>query len=78
MLPKSHHERKEEDEVTGLSRRVVSEQAGTNLRPRLSVKDESGKTAAFLWISRNLLPVGAHILWKRIDCISWNVLAKNT
>ena len=26
---------------------VVIEQAGTNLRPRLSVKDDSGKTAKF-------------------------------
>ena len=33
----------EVDEVTGLSRRVVIEQAGTNLRPRLSVKDVSVK-----------------------------------
>jgi len=53
----------EVDEVTGLSRRVVIEQAGTNLRPRLSVKDESGKTAKLSSGSpaRYLLPVGAHI-----------------
>ncbi|MDX1412116.1 MAG: DNA-directed RNA polymerase subunit beta', partial [Nitrospirales bacterium] len=36
--------KEEVDEVTGLSRKVVIEQAGTNLRPRLSIKDDSGKT----------------------------------
>jgi len=46
------------DEVTGLSRKVVIEHAGAALRPRVSIKDESGKTTK----ARYLLPVGAHIL----------------
>jgi DNA-directed RNA polymerase subunit beta' len=55
--------KEEVDEVTGLSRKVVIEQAGTNLRPRLSLKDDSGKTAKLTSgaPARYLLPVGAHI-----------------
>jgi DNA-directed RNA polymerase subunit beta' len=69
----------EVDEVTGLSRRVVIEQAGTNLRPRLSVKDESGKTAKLSSGSpaRYLLPVGAHIfVEKGATVYPGDVLAK--
>ena len=57
--------KEEVDEITGLSRKVVIEQAGTNLRPRLSIKDDSGKTAKMpssASSARYLLPVGAHIL----------------
>jgi DNA-directed RNA polymerase subunit beta' len=50
--------KEEFDEVTGLSRKVVIEHAGAALRPRVSIKDESGKTTK----ARYLLPVGAHIL----------------
>ncbi len=50
--------KEEFDEVTGLSRKVVIEHAGATLRPRLSIKDETGKTTKV----RYLLPVGAHIL----------------
>jgi len=56
--------KEEVDEITGLSRKVVIEQAGTNLRPRISLKDESGKTAKLPSAgssARYLLPVGAHI-----------------
>ncbi len=52
------------DEVTGLSRKVVIEQAGATLRPRISIKDEGGKTSkvsAVGSVARYLLPVGAHI-----------------
>ena len=35
----------EVDEVTGLSRKVIIEHSGQTLRPRVSIKDESGKTA---------------------------------
>ena len=69
----------EVDEVTGLSRRVVIEQAGTNLRPRLSVKDESGKTAKLSSGSpaRYLLPVGAHIFVEKGGTVfPGDVLAK--
>src|SRR5207249_160546 len=37
--------KEELDEVTGLSRKVVIEHPGATLRPRISIKDESGKTA---------------------------------
>ncbi|RMH07926.1 MAG: DNA-directed RNA polymerase subunit beta' [Nitrospirae bacterium] len=56
--------KEEVDEVTGLSRKVVIEQAGTSLRPRISIKDETGKTAKIPGSgspARYLLPVGAHI-----------------
>jgi DNA-directed RNA polymerase subunit beta' len=69
----------EVDEVTGLSRRVVIEQAGTNLRPRLSIKDESGKTAKLSSGSpaRYLLPVGAHIFVEKGGTVfPGDVLAK--
>ncbi len=69
----------EVDEVTGLSRRVVIEQAGTNLRPRLSIKDESGKTAKLSSGSpaRYLLPVGAHIFVEKGSIVHpGDVLAK--
>jgi DNA-directed RNA polymerase subunit beta' len=57
--------KEELDEVTGLSRKVVIEHAGATLRPRISIKDESGKTAKIsnaAAVARYLLPVGAHIL----------------
>ncbi len=57
--------KEEFDEVTGLSRKVVIEQAGATLRPRVSIKDEGGKTtktSSVTTTARYLLPVGAHIL----------------
>jgi len=57
--------KEELDEVTGLSRKVVIEHPGATLRPRISIKDESGKTAKISTaaaVARYLLPVGAHIL----------------
>ena len=71
--------KEEVDEITGLSRRVVIEQAGTNLRPRLSVKDASGKTAKLSSGSpaRYLLPVGAHIFVEKGSTVyPGDVLAK--
>ena len=71
--------KEEVDEVTGLSRKVVIEQAGTNLRPRLSIKDESGKTAKLTSSApaRYLLPVGAHIfVEKGTEVHPGDVLAK--
>lgn len=57
--------KEEFDEVTGLSRKVIIEQSGATLRPRVSIKDDSGKTAkvsgAGAPVARYLLPVGAHI-----------------
>ncbi|MGQ0810659.1 MAG: DNA-directed RNA polymerase subunit beta', partial [Nitrospiraceae bacterium] len=57
--------KEEFDEVTGLSRKVVIEQTGATLRPRISIKDEGGKTtkvSSAVSAARYLLPVGAHIL----------------
>lgn len=52
------------DEVTGLSRKVVIESKDSELRPRISVKDESGRTAKIpgtTALARYLIPVGATI-----------------
>jgi DNA-directed RNA polymerase subunit beta' len=71
--------KEEVDEVTGLSRKVVIEQAGTNLRPRLSIKDEVGKTAKLASgsLARYLLPVGAHIFVEKGGTVyPGDVLAK--
>jgi DNA-directed RNA polymerase subunit beta' len=57
--------KEEFDEVTGLSRKVIIEHTGQTLRPRVSIKDEAGKTAKVSGgsgaVARYLLPVGAHI-----------------
>ena len=57
--------KEEFDEVTGLSRKVIIEHTGATLRPRVSIKDEGGKTAKVSGrrqtVARYLLPVGAHI-----------------
>lgn len=53
------------DEVTGLSRKLVIDMPGQSYRPRISIKDESGKTAKLPQSgapARYLLPSGAHIL----------------
>lgn len=71
--------KEEVDEVTGLSRKVVIEQAGTNLRPRLSIKDDGGKTAKLASgaQARYLLPVGAHIFVEKGSIVHpGDVLAK--
>ena len=52
------------DEVTGLSRKVVIESKEAELRPRISIKDESGRTAKIpgtTALARYLIPVGATI-----------------
>jgi DNA-directed RNA polymerase subunit beta' len=57
--------KEEFDEVTGLSRKVIIEHSGATLRPRVSIKDDGGKTAKVSGgtntVARYLLPVGAHI-----------------
>jgi len=72
--------REEVDEVTGLSRRVIVDYPGSNLRPRISIKDESGKTAKIsssAAVARYLLPAGAHILVERGQTVfPGDVLAK--
>jgi DNA-directed RNA polymerase subunit beta' len=57
--------REEVDEVTGLSRKVIIDYPNQNLRPRISIKDQHGKTARLPGsnvVARYLLPAGAHIL----------------
>jgi len=44
------------DEVTGLSRKIIVEYKSADMRPRLSIKGEGGKTVA-----RYQMPVGANI-----------------
>ena len=72
--------KEEFDEVTGLSRKVVIEHTGATLRPRVSIKDEGGKTtkaSSSTTAARYLLPVGAHILVEKGATVhSGDVLAK--
>ncbi len=56
--------REQVDEVTGLSRKVVVESRDPNLRPRISIKDENGRTLKLepsKQPARYLMPVGANI-----------------
>jgi len=56
--------KEEVDEVTGLSHKVVIEYPA-EMRPRISIKDEQGRTAKIPGtnkIARYLLPLGSHIL----------------
>ena len=56
--------KEELDEVTGLSRKVIIDHPGASYRPRISIKDEAGKTAKVSGtstVARYMLPVGAHI-----------------
>jgi len=68
------------DEVTGLSRKVIIESKETDTRPRISVKDDAGKTLK-IPDSRNaatyLLPVGANLLVNDGDPVTaGDILAK--
>lgn len=72
--------KEEVDEVTGLSRHVIIDYPGSNFRPRISIKDQAGKTAKVPGsnsVARYLLPAGAHILVERGQAVSpGDVLAK--
>jgi DNA-directed RNA polymerase subunit beta' len=71
--------KEEVDEVTGLSRKVIIDYPGSDFRPRISIKDESGKTAKISGtsVARYLLPAGAHILVEKgAHVYSGDVLAK--
>ena len=53
------------DEVTGLSYRVIIEPKNPELRPRISIKDEKGRTKMIPGSTspaRYILPIGAHIV----------------
>ena len=68
------------DEVTGLSRKVIVEFRGTDLRPRVSLKDKKGKTAKVPGgsaVARHLLPVGSNIVISEGDEVrAGSILAK--
>jgi len=51
------------DEITGLSRKVITESREPGLRPRISVKDKNGRTAKLSTgiEARYMLPVNAHL-----------------
>jgi len=68
------------DEVTSLSYRVVIEPRDPDLRPRISIKDDKGRTIIIPGTSspaRYMLPVGAHIVVMEGDDIhAGDVVAK--
>ncbi|MBI3358191.1 MAG: DNA-directed RNA polymerase subunit beta' [Nitrospirae bacterium] len=72
--------REEVDEITGLSRKVVSDFPGSNLRPRISIKDDDGRTIKISQsgaVARYLLSAGAHILVEKGQSVfAGDVLAK--
>jgi DNA-directed RNA polymerase subunit beta' len=68
------------DEVTGLSRKVIIESKDAETRPRITIKDDTGKTLRIPG-SKNpsiyLLPVGANLLVNDGDPVSaGDILAK--
>ncbi len=72
--------KEELDEVTGLSRKVIIDHPGGTYRPRISIKDETGKTAKIAptsAVARYMLPVGAHIFVEKGQSVyPGDVLAK--
>ncbi|HOI75234.1 MAG TPA: DNA-directed RNA polymerase subunit beta' [Syntrophales bacterium] len=68
------------DEVTGLSRKVIVEFKGMDLRPRISIKDKKGKTAKVPGtsaVARHLLSVGVNIVVNEGDLVrAGDILAK--
>ncbi|MDO8519193.1 MAG: DNA-directed RNA polymerase subunit beta' [Deltaproteobacteria bacterium] len=53
------------DEVTGLSRKIITQAKDATLRPRVSIKDSSGKTVKLISTgseARYLLPISANIV----------------
>jgi DNA-directed RNA polymerase subunit beta' len=68
------------DEVTGFSTKVIAEAKDPEARPRVSIKDERGRTLKIPGtesMARYLLPVGAHIVVSEQDMIhQGDVIAK--
>jgi DNA-directed RNA polymerase subunit beta' len=68
------------DEVTGLSRKIIVEFKGGDLRPRVSIKDNKGKTAKLAdsnSVARYLLSVGVNIVVSEGDEVrAGDILAK--
>jgi len=72
--------KEEVDEITGLSHKVIIDYP-TNMRPRISIKDEHGKVTLKIPstgnLARYLLPSGAHILVDRSAIVApGDILAK--
>jgi DNA-directed RNA polymerase beta' subunit len=71
--------KEEVDETTGLSHKVIIDYPA-NMRPRVSIKDEQGRTTKIPVtnnLARYLLPSGAHILVEKNDSVSpGDILAK--
>jgi len=60
------------DEYTGLSRKVITESKDAELRPRISIKDDKGRTMnlpSSVSQARYLLPVGANIFISEGDMV---------
>ena len=60
------------DEVTGLAYKVIIEFRDTDVRPRISIKDDKGKTITVpgtASLARYMLPMGAHIVVNEGDMI---------
>ena len=68
------------DEVTGLSRKVIVEFKGTDMRPRVSIKDKKGRTAKVpgaSTVARHLLSVGTNLVVSEKDTVyAGDILAK--
>ena len=68
------------DEVTGLSRKVIVEFKGTDMRPRVSIKDKKGRTAKVpgaSTVARHLLSVGSNLVVSEKDTVyAGDILAK--
>jgi DNA-directed RNA polymerase subunit beta' len=68
------------DEVTGLSRKVIVEPRDARLRPRISIKDDKGRTLKIPGTTRDaryILPIGANIEKAEGDMVmAGDVLAK--
>ncbi|MBN2653700.1 MAG: DNA-directed RNA polymerase subunit beta' [Nitrospirae bacterium] len=71
--------KEEVDETTGLAHKVIIDYPG-NMRPRLSLKDENGKTLkirATNNLARYQLPAGSHIVVEKNDKVApGDILAK--
>jgi DNA-directed RNA polymerase subunit beta' len=72
--------KEEVDEVTGLSRKVITEFKSGDLRPRVSIKDNKSKTAKIPGtnsVARYLLSVGVNIVVSEGDVVhAGDILAK--
>ena len=67
------------DDVTGLSRKVIIESKATDKRPRLTLKDEEGRSVKLPngLAARYMLPVGANIIVPEDEMVqAGDVLAK--